>query len=73
MTAAVSGSPSIGSLQWEREMLVSAFTDALQRADERAARRVSRMDWWRMGVDATALIMIAALMWLLSTHLLRWY
>ena len=44
-TLGVSGAPSIGSLQRDREDLVSAFAEALQRADDRAARRISMMDW----------------------------
>jgi len=63
----VSGSPS------NRELLVSAFAEALERADNRAARRITRMDLWRMGVDAMALIMVALLLWLLSTSLLHAY
>lgn len=63
----VSGSPS------NRELLVSAFAEALERADDRAARRISRIDLWRMGVDVVALAMIATLLWLLSTTLLRAY
>ena len=63
----VSGSPS------NRELLVSAFAEALERADNRAARRITRMDLWRMGVDAMALIMVALLLWLLSTSLLHGY
>ncbi|MFH1578933.1 MAG: hypothetical protein ABIE25_02100 [Thermoplasmatota archaeon] len=72
-TLAVSGSPSIGSLHRERELLVSAFAEALQRADERAARRISRMDWWRIMVDLAALSLVACLLWLLSTSLLHAY
>jgi hypothetical protein len=72
-TLGVSGAPSIGSLQLERELLVSAFAEALERADDRAARRVSRVDLWRMGVDVVALAMVATLLWLLSTSLLHGY
>jgi len=69
----VSGAPSIGSLQRERELLVSAFTEALRQADDRVARRISRMDLWRIAVDATALFMVAVLLWLLRTSLLHAY
>ena len=68
---AVSGGPCVGSLRGDREMLVSAFAEALQRADDRAARRISRIDLWRMGVDVVALAMVATLLWLLSTSLLH--
>jgi len=72
-TLGVSGAPSIGSLERDRELLISAFAEALERADDRAARRISRMDWWRMGVDVAALLMVATLLWLLSTSPLRAY
>lgn len=72
-TLAVSGAPSIGSLQWERELLVSAFAEALERADDRAARRISRMDWWRIAVDVAALTLVSVLLYLLATSLLRAY
>jgi len=63
----VSGSPS------NRELLVSAFAEALERADDRAARRISRMDWWRIAVDVAALTLVSVLLYLLSTSLLHAY
>ena len=72
-TLLVSGAPSGGSLQRDRELLVSAFAEALQRADDRAARRISRIDWWRIVVDVAALSLVACLLWLLSTSLLHGY
>jgi len=63
----VSGSPS------NRELLVSAFAEALERADDRAARRITRMDYWRIVVDVAALVMVATLLWLLATSFLRAY
>ena len=66
-TLSVSGSPS------NREELVSAFAEALERADDRAARRISRMDWWRIAVDVAALALVSVLLYLLSTSLLHAY
>jgi hypothetical protein len=69
----VSGAPSIGSLQLERELLASAFAEALERADDRAARRISRMDWWRIAVDVAALTLVSVLLYLLASNLLHAY
>lgn len=69
----VSGAPSIGSLQQDRELLVSAFAEALERADDRVAGRISRMDWWRIAVDVAALTLVSVLLYLLATNLLRAY
>jgi hypothetical protein len=63
----VSGSPS------NRELLVAAFAEALERADDRAARRITRMDYWRIVVDVVALSMVAVLLWLLASSLLHGY
>lgn len=70
---AISGDLCVGSLQRDRELLVSAFAEALERADDRAARRISRMDWWRIAVDVAALALVALLLRLLSTSLLHAY
>jgi hypothetical protein len=52
---------------------VAAFAEALERADDRAARRITRMDYWRIVVDVAALVMVATLLWLLATSFLRAY